>query len=162
MPTAILIALIGVLIVVFFQDYRKRTIHAILPITIFLLGLYLNYSSSDLEFIFMIYNIGFVVINITGLVLYFSIKHKAIVNPIDTFIGLGDIVFFIAITPLFSLKPFILFFILGLLFSLLIHGVFTLIKEMKTIPLAGYLSLFLILHIVLKDILKINVPLSWQ
>lgn len=148
--------LIGVLIMVLYQDMMKRTIHVTLPIVLFLIGIVVNVISSDLDFYNMFYNIAFISINISGLVLYFSLKNRGFINPIDSFIGLGDIAFFIAITPLFNLKPFILFFILGLLFSLMVHGVFLLINKVKTIPLAGYLALFLMINIVAKNVFKIN------
>lgn len=141
---------------VLFQDYRKRMIHLFLPVVVFLLGLLINYSSESLELVSIVYNCSFILVNFTGLVLYFSIKDRSFANPIDTQIGLGDLVFFVAITPLFNLKTFVLFFVFGLVFSLLLHATMLVFKKVKTIPLAGYLSLFLVLNIVVKDLLKIN------
>lgn len=149
--------LIGVLLFVFYSDVRYRVIHVVLPISIFVLSFLVNYFSKSLNFYEISYNIGFVLINMLGLILYFSLKDKTFKNPVDTLIGLGDIVFFIAITPLFSLKEYILFFITGLFFSLLIHGVMLLFKKVKTIPLAGYLALFLVVNLMMKNILKINI-----
>ena len=105
----------------------------------------------------MIKNIGFVIVNVLGLFFYYSFKEKKVVNPIDTRIGLGDILFFLAITPLFSLKSYILFFIIGMLFSLIIHVVINAIKPQKTVPLAGYLALILVIHIGLKYGLHYNI-----
>ena len=135
---------------------KKRTIHLILPILILVTALTINYYTFHLQGVSILYNVGFILVNILGLVAYFSIKSKSLVNPIDSSIGLGDILFFIAITPLFNLKPFILFFISGLLFSLMAHGISSLFKHQKTIPLAGYLSLFLMLNLVLKNVFNIN------
>ncbi len=142
--------LIAVLIIVFYQDLKKRTIHVFLPILVFIIGLIINFYSAHLMFDVIIYNSLFIAINIIGLVAYASIKEKKIINPLDSLIGLGDVVFFFAITPLFNLKPFILFFIFGLLFTLLLHFVVLSFKKVKTIPLAGYLSLFLILNLFFK------------
>lgn len=149
--------LAAVLVVVLYQDVKKRTIHVALPILLFLIAIMINFVSSDLDFYNTLLNIAFVLINILGLTLYFSFKNKAVINPIDTFIGLGDIAFFIAITPLFNLKPFILYFILGLFFSLIAHGVFSIFKKSGTIPLAGYLALFLMINIVVVNVFKINI-----
>lgn len=148
--------LIVVLIIVLYQDVMKRTIHVGLPITMLLIAVAINVISNHLNFSDILYNSGFILINILGLTLYFSFKNKAPINPIDTFIGLGDIAFFVAITPLFTLKPFILFFIMGLLFSLIVHGVLLVFKKLKTIPLAGYLALFLMISIVVEKAFKIN------
>ncbi len=145
-----------VLLFVFFQDLKNRSIHIILPILIFVLGLLINYMSLDLSFEVVLYNAIFIVINIVGIVVYFSIKNKAMTNPIDKSIGMGDISFFIAIVPLFNFRSFILFFISGLVFSLMAHGIYSLFEKNATIPLAGYLSLFLILVLGAKHILKID------
>lgn len=104
----------------------------------------------------MFYNICFLVINIFGLILYYSLKNKSFVNPIDSFIGFGDILFFLAITPLFNFKPFILFFIIGLIFSLMLFGVLNAFKKTETVPLAGYFAIFLIGNLFLKNVLNIN------
>jgi hypothetical protein len=146
----------AVLLLVFFQDLKSRTIHLALPIAIFLLSLFINYLSLDMSFDVISYNVVFILINVIGLSIYFSFKNKVLVNPIDTYIGLGDIIFFLALTPLLHFKPFILFFVIGLFFSLLIHFVFLLFKPVQTIPLAGYLSLFLIINIAAKSFFKIN------
>ena len=147
------------LLFVFFQDLKNRSIHIALPILIFALGLVMNYLSLDLSFKDILYNILFIAMNIVGLILYFSIKNKGYVNPIDKSLGMGDIAFFIAIVPLFNFRSFILFFIFGLVFSLMAHGIYSLFEKNVTIPLAGYLSLFLMLVLGAKHILKIDLAL---
>ena len=72
-------------------------------------------------------------------------------------IGLGDVLFFLAITPLFNLKTYILFFIIGMIFSLVIHISVNAIKKQKTVPLAGYLSIILIVLIGLEHGLNLNI-----
>ena len=148
-----------VLLFVFIQDLKNRSIHIILPVLVFGIAVIINYLSADLSFIDIAYNSAFILINIIGIVIYFSIKNKALINPIDTALGMGDVVFFIAITPLFSFRTYILFFIIGLVFSLIAHSVYTLFEKSKTIPLAGYLALFLILNLFIKHILKIDLIL---
>ncbi|PKP11179.1 MAG: hypothetical protein CVU08_12760 [Bacteroidetes bacterium HGW-Bacteroidetes-3] len=148
--------LIIVLFLVLYQDFKKRTIHIILPILIFITSLIINYFSVELSFILILNNFIFILINIVGLVLYFSFKSKEFVNPIDKLIGLGDVVFFFSLTPLFNLKPFIIFFIFGLLFSLIAHYIFILFKNIESIPLAGYLALFLIINFFLQYTFNTN------
>jgi len=82
-----------------------------------------------------------------GLFLYASVKSKRIINPIDSSIGLGDIVFFVAIIPLFFSTTYIFFFSTGMLFSIICHLLFTKNKEAH-VPLAGYLSIYLILFFI--------------
>lgn len=156
MDSTLVFILVIVLGVILYQDITARTIHAILPLLVFVLACILNYFSDYLNFYNLIYNITFIFINILGLVLYFSFKSKTFKNPIDNTLGLGDVMFFLAITPLFNLKPYILFFVLGLLFSLIVFSITSFFKKVKTVPLAGYLAMFLILNIVIKNIFKIE------
>jgi len=73
------------------------------------------------------------------------------INPINTVIGIGDIVFFIAIIPLFFSTTYILFFITGMLFSIACHFIFNKRKELH-VPLAGYLSIYLLLFIAINTL----------
>lgn len=144
-----------VLLLVIFQDFKKRQIHVSLPILLILFSSVINYISNNLSLMDILCNIGFIIINIVGLFLYFSIKNRRFINPIDEFIGLGDVLFFIAITPLFTRKPFIIFFVVSLILTLLSHSVVNTIKKTKTIPLAGYLSLFLVAFLISRDVFKL-------
>lgn len=148
--------LIVFLLFMLYYDVKTRMIHIVLPVLVFCLATLINYISDDLKLSYIIYNTGFVLVNIIGVTLYFSLKSKSLINPIDNSIGLGDIVFFLAITPLFNLKTFILFFIAGLVFSLFVYGITSLFKRVRTIPLAGYLSLFLAINLVIQNVFKVN------
>lgn len=73
-----------------------------------------------------------------------SVKNKKIINPFQTYFGIGDFLFYIAVAPLFLTFNFILYFILSMLFSIIMF--LLLRKKMKeeTIPLAGFASLLLL------------------
>ncbi len=73
-----------------------------------------------------------------------SVKNKKIINPFQTYFGMGDFLFYIAVAPLFITYNFILYFILSMLFSIIMF--LLLRKKMKeeTIPLAGFASLLLL------------------
>jgi hypothetical protein len=144
------------LFIIIWQDFKQRAIHFSLPILVFLLSLVINYLKEYLDFLDIVKNIGFVAVNILGLVLYFSFKNRKLINPIDSMIGLGDILFFVAITPLFILKDYILFFILGMGFSLILHLIINSFKKQINVPLAGYLALFLVGVVFFENILNLN------
>lgn len=148
MLVALQIILVIMLLFVIYQDLNTRTIHVILPISVFVIALGINYYNLHLNMETVLPNLLFVLVNIVGLILYTSLKSQKVTNPINKTLGIGDVVFFIAITPMFNLKPFILFFILGLIFSLLIHTISCIFRNIKTIPLAGYFALFLILNVM--------------
>lgn len=79
-----------------------------------------------------------------------SLKSKKFLNPFEHYFGLGDLLFYVAITPLFLLKNYILYFILSMLFAILMQlGLKKFIKD-ETVPLAGFSALFLFI-ILLKD-----------
>lgn len=79
-----------------------------------------------------------------------SIKNKQFLNPFQNYFGLGDLLFYIAITPLFLLQKYILFFILSMVFAVAMQlGLKKIIKQ-ETVPLAGFSALLLIM-VILKD-----------
>ena len=77
------------------------------------------------------------------LTLYFSLKSKQFVNITNQQLGLGDILFFIPLSGLFTL-PKLIPFLLGTLF-LSILAVLLLPKHRQNIPLAGIIAFGLII-----------------
>ncbi|NQY30188.1 MAG: hypothetical protein HRT69_12050 [Flavobacteriaceae bacterium] len=143
MLTAINIILLGTLIAVVFQDLKYRAIHVILPIILVVVAI-ARFLVLDHPVYELFFTVLFLALVLLGLFVYTSIKSKRIINPVDSSIGLGDIVFFIAVVPLFFSTTYILFFSTGMLFSIICHMLFTKNKEAH-VPLAGYLSIYLIL-----------------
>ena len=153
LPVALIII---VLFIVIYQDLKFRTIHILLPILLMVLALCYNVVSFKFSLETMLLNIGFILVNIIGVVFYFSLKNKKLVNPVDSLIGLGDICFFVAITPLFNLRGYILYFVIALIGSLIIHLIENQFKKTDSIPLAGYMSMVLIVFLTGRDVLNIN------
>ncbi|MFM9987826.1 prepilin peptidase [Flavobacterium sp.] len=138
------------LLFVFFQDWKYRHIHVALPIAIFSLSFYITQQQSNIVLKIMSYNIIFFLITLSVLTIYMSIKNKKILNPFQNYFGLGDLLFYIAITPLFLLQKYVLFFILSMVFAVLMQlGLKRIIKQ-ETVPLAGFSALLLIM-VILKD-----------
>lgn len=138
------------LILVFIQDIKYRKIHVILPIVIFIVSFFvIPLKKYDLLEI-LLFNTGFFFITLGILTLYMSLKSKKFLNPFEHYFGLGDLLFYVAVTPLFLLKNYILYFILSLIFAILMQfGLKKIIRE-ETVPLAGFAALFLFI-ILLKD-----------
>lgn len=138
------------LAVVFIQDWKFRRIHLVLPLVIFAASFFMiPVKKYDLLQI-VLFNAGFFLITLSILTAYMSVKSKKFLNPFQHYFGLGDLLFYVAITPLFVLKNYILFFILSLLFAIILQfGLRKFIKE-ETVPLAGFSALFLFI-IILKD-----------
>ncbi len=137
------IALVVLLTIAFYQDWKFRAISWIVFPALALVTTLL-FIEIDLPWEIIRINLLFLSIVIGCLFLYVSLKRKRLTNIFKQDFGLGDVLFLIAITPLFAERNFILFFISGMLISGIIHGMVSLKNENKQIPLAGYLALYLI------------------
>lgn len=132
-------ALLGI----FYQDLSSRKIHIGLPVLLMGSLIGLSYYNGFFDVQSMVDILVFIALNMIGVTLYFSLKNKKFVNPLSSYIGLGDILFLVAIVPLFILKSYMLFFITGMIFSLLLYIIFKKRLNFESIPLAGYLSAYL-------------------
>jgi hypothetical protein len=80
--------------------------------------------------------------------MYMSFKNKRFLNPFQNYFGLGDLLFYMAITPFFMLKSYVIFFIMSMIFAVVLYFVFK--KKMSdTIPLAGFSSLLLLIVLII-------------
>jgi len=134
--------LIVLLLLVFFQDLKFRAIHIVLPILIAILGIVILFAR-PYPFIVILYNSIFLVITLGGLYLYLLIKQRKPVNPFKS-IGLGDILFFFAVVPYLSNTNYILFFISGMLFSIVSFLIMKIVSKTNLVPLAGLLALYMV------------------
>lgn len=135
--------LIGLLLLIFIQDLKFRAIHIALPIIISILGLYI-FIKNGFDKSILLYNCLFLAMTLFGLYLYLSAKSGKLINPFNS-IGKGDILFFVAIIPYFSTINYILYFITGMLFSILMFFIIKRITRTDLVPLAGFLAFYLIL-----------------
>ena len=147
---ALLIVLCLCLAVIFWQDSKLRHIHVLLPIIVFASAYFLtNYLQNNLKLIGS--NVLFFCVTIALLTLYMSLKNKGFQNPFQHYFGFGDLLFYIAITPLFLLYNYILFFVTSLLFAIVMQFVLRKWIKKDSVPLAG-LSALLLLLIIAKDV----------
>lgn len=155
MPLIYVLVLITQLIIVY-QDIKFRAIHFALLIILFALGIthlfLMGYPLLD-----TLWSLGYLIICLLATYAYLVIKHKKWINPFKTYLGIGDVLYFIALVPYFSLINYVCFFISGLLFSILLFMIIkNWNKNFSTIPLAGFLSVFFILTYGASQILNID------
>lgn len=133
------------LIVIFIQDIKYRYVHVIFLILVFVSSILLiGNLSFDLIIEKILYNAFFFLLVFFVLFVYMSLKNKKTISPFKNYFGLGDFILYLAISPLFYLKNYIIFFIFSMLWALIIHGLATFYyKKETTIPLAGYTALLL-------------------
>lgn len=137
----ILCLLLGIIV---YQDFKYRAIHVFLAVSVFAIGSILLWL--DQNSLSTLINTSLFVITVVVLLwVYISLKQNEITNPFTNNIGIGDVLFFFAITPLFSFHNYIVFFITGMILTILFSLVFKKLIKNKFIPLAGILAGYLVL-----------------
>jgi hypothetical protein len=88
--------------------------------------------------------------NLLGVTLFVWLKEKKLKNIVDSYLGLGDILFFLVLTIVFSPLNFIVFYLGSIMLITVIYGCIILFsKQTKTlIPLAGAMSVLLIMVLI--------------
>lgn len=160
------ICLIIVLGIIFYQDYRSRMVAVLwFGVTVLLFGgLHFSQVYSWNFLVSVGFNLSFIAI-LSGVLWLYS-RYKLKTAFINGSLGLGDLLFFIAVATGFPTVTFMVLFTFSVFFSLIVHlllasGNFqqTAIADVTggipkdaseksntyTIPLAGYMSLFFIL-----------------
>ena len=124
---------------------------------LFVLSAFLGGSIYYLNSILPVFLINIGVNLIFILLLFFILKlyckYKLKKNIFEA-IGLGDFLFFIVLAVSFPIVSFFVLFSISLIFSLVLYLVLKPILKQKTIPLAGFQALFLVI------ILGLNLALN--
>lgn len=150
----IFVGLLICLLVLFYQDWKYRSIHVVLPILILFSSYFIIKHENKLSNKIVLLNIFFFLITLSILIIYMSIKNKQFLNPFQNYFGLGDLLFYTSITPLFDLKNYVYFFILSMIFAICMQ--FLSRKKMKhnSVPLAGFSALFLFIILTIDSVLR--------
>lgn len=124
---------------IFYQDTKDREVYWLLFPLVWLCVSLLFYFKTITELFIMALIINLTFISLLLFVIFVYAKLKLKTNFYHA-IGLGDVLFFYAVACSFSTISFLVIFICALIFSLVVH--FIMEKETKSVPLAGYMSLF--------------------
>ncbi len=155
MQPALLAILIAILLILVYQDFKSRAISwFLIPILlmVIIINALMTINIEELT-IFSGINLILVLVNFLGVTLIISLKEKKIKNIINSYLGLGDVLFFLVLTTLFSPINFIVFFIGSIFLVTLIYGGVMLFSKQKNtlIPLAGAMSLVLIVVLLVQQ-----------
>lgn len=142
------IILVLLLVVIAYQDLRHQRIQWILIAGAaginFMMGIYRLPMSQVLLYTLM--NCLFIIFNIGLLAAYLSIRFKADLRSMfSTYLGIGDVLFWISLAPMFSTINFIYFHLFSLLASLIVFiflKTFIVPLKKSTVPLAGLQAVF--------------------
>ena len=140
---------IPLLAAIVFQDFKWRLIYSILPVLIFSAFLVTGLLDDfRLTLLHTLINSTFLAFQFFMLWLYF-VRVKGKESLVDTMIGKGDLAFLLAVTPAFSFGYYVLFYVSGLILALVLNLFYPFQRKTQgTIPLAGILSSYLILVIL--------------
>jgi hypothetical protein len=146
------LALLPVLMLIFLQDMWFRAVHWALFVLL-ATGLgslqYLVRPDISQVMIQVLSNLGFLVLVLILVTLYFSLKKGKLVRLTDELMGWGDILFLAATGFYLSPLNYILFFIVSMPLALLLWLLWRSMSKNKNnhIPLAGFQSLLFIVFL---------------
>ena len=144
-------AIIALLLAIFVQDLRNRAVLWMLFPAVF--GLCMAWNPHGIDFAELGMSVAFITFLLLSLTLYLSLRQRKLVRIWEGFFSLGDILFLVAITPLFTWMGFVYFFTIGTILTLVLHLVIASFSSDKSIPYAGYLSLITIGYVLFPDVL---------
>ena len=144
---------IVVLVQLVVQDLRSRSVYWFLfpLLVIFLISIRVRYETwSQLEQPTLI-NICFLLLQLTILTAYFSLKNRKWINLSKQLLGSGDIFFLLSIAFYLSVLNYLFFYITSLIVILSSWLIFQIKKEKKSryIPLAGLQALLFAVFLAL-------------
>lgn len=134
------LVLITILALILIQDVRHRGVHWVLFPLLLAASCLISSDSLDIKMVGL--NLVFLLFMLLLLTLYLSIRYKKLINITNGFFSLGDILFLLAVIPLYTFREFLFFFTIGTMGALVIHLIVNRIKKQNTVPYAGYMALF--------------------
>ncbi|MEP2936719.1 MAG: hypothetical protein ABJM06_10050 [Gilvibacter sp.] len=122
-----------------YQDFKARAIHVLFLVLLICLGVF-DAMIAQRDWNQVLFSLGFTTLVMGGMCVYVWLKTKRFTNPLVAHIGLGDVLFFLAVMPFFTFYSYMVFFISGLVISLVLMLVLRRFISANAIPLAGILS----------------------
>lgn len=143
------------LFIIAFQDYKFRGISLLLfPVGLVLFSIYsLQYGTWQEQGLLLLINTGVLLIVFVLLTLYMSIKTKRLLNIIDDYIGLGDVLFLYILALNFSPVNYILFITVSLFLILIIYIIAGVVlkPDKSNVPLAGLIAIIYLMFYLLNE-----------
>jgi len=132
------------LLAITFQDFRERKVYLFLLIGLAIVMTLFYYLKSDTQLYVSNISMNLTVLLVLMGILFLYSKFK-LKQRLDTALGLGDILFFIAIAISFPIATFLVLFSCSLLFGLILFLFLKPSLKDKNVPLAGLQALFFLL-----------------
>ncbi|WP_448698206.1 hypothetical protein ACFGVR_15415 [Mucilaginibacter sp. AW1-3] len=146
--------LIFILFAIFLQDIKSRSVYWFWFPLLSVLFVLSNYFLKHLTWTELSGNIAlnllFIGLQLFLVTVYFSVKHSRWVNISKDLLGLGDMLFLIAIAFYLSILNYIVFYISSLVIIVLCWSVIRLLskKNQQQIPLAGLQAILFMVFLI--------------
>lgn len=149
MNTVSILAVLAMLVVVIYQDFRYRAVSWLVFPLLFMI-LFIHASANNgirTTGVYAIYNSLFFLSQLLVVFLYVRFRTHQSTFFFNRYIGAGDVFFFLSISPFAQLPGYILYLISGLALTLVFHFLVRLFKMKEstkdTVPLAGFMAAYL-------------------
>lgn len=156
---------IVILTVLAWQDFRSRKMTLVFVMVALILAAVAGYMHQTLFIRSVFCNLLFVSAQLLLLIGYLKLRGAQIRNFLQAYMGVGDLCF-LFLSALYVGFPFFVVFLMGCyVFALVVEGIRRLLISCrnKTVPLAGYMAVGLIILIVVDQIERVNVEQwMWQ
>jgi hypothetical protein len=145
------ILLMVLLIAIAWQDYKYRGVSWFIFPLLLSIAVFDLWICNKLAFFLPLLgiNISFILMLLFSVTVYFSIKNRKAVNIADTYLGWGDILFFVLLGVMLSPLNFMLFLVTSLLLILILVSVYR--KIAQNIPLAGIQASLLFMVLLARE-----------
>jgi len=136
---------------IFIQDFKDREVHILLFVVLFVLNLgvfyHQNFPPINLLYNFLFLGTVFLVSKV-----YFSFRAINLEDDLKYGgMAIGDVVFFVVTIPVLEFHDYCFYFITGMVFSLVLHLLVSYVNKEKSVPLAGYMAIYLIFFVAMKN-----------
>ncbi|MGM9475195.1 hypothetical protein ACS5PU_02150 [Pedobacter sp. GSP4] len=132
-----------------YQDFRYRGIYWwLFPVLLFLIiaEAYLGGTVAD-RIRYAAANVSFILFQVLLLSAYISLRVGRLTNIFNGYLGLGDLLYLLCISPAFPFLNYVFFYVASLMLVILLSLLFRKTAKVNgsKIPLAGYQALLLML-----------------
>lgn len=152
---------LAALAIIAVQDFKFRAIHWVtLPVLFCMLVLKTNFQiEKNIIIESTLLNFSFVFFQILILMIYFTVRKRHFEKVINTYLGLGDVLFLLAIAPALGFGNYLLFLVTSLLLTLLFFPLYTYFRKVKSpeIPLAGIQAILFSFWLITEWAFNLNI-----
>lgn len=132
-------------------DFRRRKIDLLWLVLLCICSVFAAIALYGLRsfFINTVFNIAVLIYMLLGVILYVYIKHRQI-SFVKHYAGMGDVLFFAVLTPIFEFRNFIYFLIASCMAGLLWWlATYIISSKKRTVPFVGISGCIFSFHIIL-------------